>query len=108
MHSKFVLAGGLVAAALVAAACGAAGPYAAAPSAAPTAQPSVTPVVTSPSPISSPPASGTTIGSTSTRLGRVLVGANGRTVYLVYTGPRQFQAGEPVRVHVSDAGVFIL
>ena len=33
---------------------------------------------------------------------------DGRTVYLVYTGPRQFQAGQPVRVHVSDAGVFIL
>src|SRR2546422_764674 len=32
----------------------------------------------------------------------------GRTVYLVYTGPRQFQAGQPVRVHVSDGGVFIL
>ena len=29
-------------------------------------------------------------------------------VYHVYTGPRQFQAGQPVRVHVSDAGVFIL
>ncbi len=33
---------------------------------------------------------------------------DGRTVYLVYSGPRQFRAGEPVRVHVSDVGVFIL
>jgi hypothetical protein len=33
---------------------------------------------------------------------------DGRTVYLVYTGPRHFEAGEAVRVHLSDAGVFVL
>ena len=33
---------------------------------------------------------------------------DGRTVYLVYTGPRKFVAGQPVRVHVGDAGAFIL
>src|SRR6185295_11311636 len=70
-------------AAVVAAACGdAASPYAAAPSATPPA----TPVVSSPSPVSSPVASprpsGTTIDVASTRLGKVLVGPNGRTIYL--------------------------
>lgn len=33
---------------------------------------------------------------------------DGRTVYLIYTGPRRFEPGQPVRVRVSDAGVFIL
>jgi hypothetical protein len=33
---------------------------------------------------------------------------DGRTVYLVYTGPRHFEAGQPVRVHVGDSAVFIL
>ena len=33
---------------------------------------------------------------------------DGRTVYLIYTGPRRFEPGQPVRVRVGDAGVFIL
>jgi len=33
---------------------------------------------------------------------------DGRTVYLVYTGPRRFHAGQAVRVHVSDSSVFIV
>jgi len=83
MYGRFISPIGLMAAAVVAAACGdAASPYAAAPSATPPA----TPVVSSPSPVSSPVASprpsGTTIDVASTRLGKVLVGPNGRTIYL--------------------------
>ena len=33
---------------------------------------------------------------------------DGRAVILVYTGERHFQAGQRVRVHVSDLGVFLL
>ena len=33
---------------------------------------------------------------------------DGRTVYLVYTGPRRFHAGQAVRVHVSDSSIFIV
>ncbi len=33
---------------------------------------------------------------------------DGRTVILAYTGERRFQAGQRVRVHVSDLGVFLL
>ena len=33
---------------------------------------------------------------------------DGRTVYLVYTGPRRFRAGQVVRVHLSDSAIFVL
>ena len=33
---------------------------------------------------------------------------DGRTVYLVYTGPRHFRAGQVVRVRVSDSSIFIV
>jgi hypothetical protein len=33
---------------------------------------------------------------------------DGRTVYLVYTGPRHFHTGQVVRMHVSDSSIFIL
>jgi predicted lipoprotein with Yx(FWY)xxD motif len=90
MHSKFVFAGGLVAAALFAAACGSAdagagNPYgapAASPSVSPSTQPSVAPVAP---PTASPTpkvAAGTTIGVAGTRLGRILVDGKGRTLYL--------------------------
>src|SRR5712692_4926169 len=85
MHSKMVLVGGMIAAAFIAAACSttssATGPYGA-PNPAPSAAPSAAPVVApSPSPVP-PAASGTVINVGSTRLGRVLVDANGLTVYL--------------------------
>jgi predicted lipoprotein with Yx(FWY)xxD motif len=79
IHSKFVVTGALVAAAIVAAACSTTtaptGYYgAAAPSKAP---------VAAPSPSTAPPAAlGTTINVGTTRLGNVLVDANGLTVYL--------------------------
>ena len=76
MSTRFVGPIGLMAAAVMAAACGdAASPYAAAPSATPPAQ-------LSPSPAATPLPSGTSIGVGNTRLGNVLVGPNGRTVYL--------------------------
>jgi hypothetical protein len=33
---------------------------------------------------------------------------DGRTVYLVYTGPRRFHTGQVVRVRVTDSSVFIV
>lgn len=33
---------------------------------------------------------------------------DGRTVFLVYTGPRHFHAGQVVRVHVTDSAIFIV
>ncbi len=33
---------------------------------------------------------------------------DGRTVILVYTGVRRFQAGQRVRVHVNDVGPFMM
>lgn len=33
---------------------------------------------------------------------------DGRTVYLVYTGPRRFHAGQGVRVRVTDSSIFIV
>ena len=33
---------------------------------------------------------------------------DGRTVYLVYNGPRHFEPGQPVRVHITDTGIFLL
>ena len=88
MHSKLVLVGGLTAAALFAAACGAGNPYAANPS--PTASPSSSayaspggsPVALSPSPSPTAQAGGTTLAVASSRLGRILTGPSGRTVYI--------------------------
>ncbi len=86
MNSKLVLTGGLAAVALFAAACGAGTPYAAAPSASPSvsssAYPSASPVVASPTASPSAQAAGTTIAVSSTRLGRILVGPSGRTIYI--------------------------
>ena len=80
-HSRLVLTGGLVAAALIAAACSTTG-SATSPYGAPSAAPSAAPVV-APSPSPAPPAaSGTAIDVGSTRLGQVLVDSNGQTVYL--------------------------
>lgn len=81
MHSKLVLMGGLVAAALTAAACGSAAQSAAAPSSAASYPPTVAPYP-SPTPIPSPRASGKTIDAASSRLGQILVDSNGRTLYL--------------------------
>jgi len=33
---------------------------------------------------------------------------DGRTVFLVYTGPRHFHAGRWCRMHVTDSAIFIL
>jgi hypothetical protein len=33
---------------------------------------------------------------------------DGRTVYMVYTGPRHFHEGQVVRVHISDGAIFLL
>lgn len=80
MHSKPMLVGGLLAAALFVAACGStssAGVYgspAASPSSAPAVAPSANPTPSVPT--------GTTIAAGSTRLGQVLVDGSGRTVYL--------------------------
>jgi predicted lipoprotein with Yx(FWY)xxD motif len=83
MFREFVRGGGgLVAAALISAACGSGTPYAAVPSATPTSTYSAPPVVSSPTPVASPSPSGTRISAASTRLGTVLVGGNGRTLYL--------------------------
>jgi len=82
MSSRFVGPIGLMAAAVVAAACGSASPYAAAPSASPTSAPSASPAYPSPAPVASPAPVGTSIGVASTRLGKVLVGPTGRTIYL--------------------------
>ena len=86
MHLKLVLTGGLATAAVLAAACGAGNPYAASPSAAPSdsssGYPSVSPVAESPTASPSAQANGTTIAVSSTRLGRILAGPSGRTVYI--------------------------
>jgi predicted lipoprotein with Yx(FWY)xxD motif len=82
MHSKFVFAGGLVAAAFLAAACGNSSTAASNPYGAPAVSPSVAPVVppsANPTPDVAP---GTAIGVGGTRLGLVLVDGKGRTVYL--------------------------
>lgn len=82
MHSKLVLTGAIVAAAIFAAACGNSSGTGSNPYRAPAASPSKAPVV-QPSPNPTPTAvSGTTIAVGSTRLGQVLVDGNGRTVYL--------------------------
>jgi hypothetical protein len=33
---------------------------------------------------------------------------DGRTVTLTYSGVRRFEAGQPVRVHVSETGAFVM
>src|SRR6266480_4401005 len=86
MRSKIVLTGGLAAAALLATACGAGTPYASSPSLSPSlspsTSPSVAPVAASPTASPSAQPTGTTLAVAGTRLGRVLVDSNGRTVYL--------------------------
>src|SRR5579864_7054922 len=86
MHSKFVLVGSLIAAALVAGACGGSstGLYGSASTPTPTTAPTTAaPVAPPPSANPTPPAvTGTTIGVGSTRLGQVLVDGKGRTLYL--------------------------
>ena len=84
MHSKLVLAGSLVAAAMIAAACGnsatsgnpyggSAGSPAVSPSVAPAGSPSAQPT---------PVASGTVVAVGSTKLGQILVDRTGRSLYL--------------------------
>ncbi|TMG12405.1 MAG: hypothetical protein E6I00_06400 [Chloroflexi bacterium] len=82
MRSKIVLIGGLAAAALLATACGAGTPYASSPSTSPSPSQSVAPVAASPTANASAQPTGTTIAVAKTRLGRILVDSNGRTVYL--------------------------
>ena len=82
MSNRFVSPIGLMAAAAVAAACGTSGsPYAAAPSPTPPVQ-STPSYGTTPSPVASAQPKGTTIGVTNTRLGKILAGPTGRTIYL--------------------------
>ena len=82
MLSRFVSPIGLMAAAAVAAACGTSGsPYAAAPSATPSVQ-STPSYGATPSPVTSPPSKGITIGVANTRLGKIIAGPTGRTIYL--------------------------
>ena len=83
MLCRFVSPIGLLAAAALAASCGTAGssPYAAAPSATPPAQSTPAYGVT-PSPVASPQAKGITIGVANTRLGKILAGPSGRSIYL--------------------------
>src|SRR5438094_7043304 len=82
MRSKIVVIGGLAAAALLATACGAGTPYASSPSTSPSPSQSVAPVAASPTANASAQPTGTTIAVANTRLGRILVDSNGRTVYL--------------------------
>ena len=87
MVSRFLVTGGLLAASIVLAACGAGsgGGYGAVTSATPTSSPyatTPTPAATTPTPAPTPQATGTTIKAASSRLGEILVDANGRTVYL--------------------------
>jgi predicted lipoprotein with Yx(FWY)xxD motif len=71
-----------MAAAAVAAACGtSSNPYAAAPSPTPPVQSTPTYGAT-PSPVASPQTKGITIGVASTRLGKILAGPSGRSIYL--------------------------
>jgi predicted lipoprotein with Yx(FWY)xxD motif len=78
MFSKLVIVGGLVAAAVTLAACGsgAGDPYASASSPAATPAPTAAPVY------ASPQATGITIKAASSKLGEILVGPSGRTIYL--------------------------
>jgi predicted lipoprotein with Yx(FWY)xxD motif len=98
MLRRFITPAGLIAAAVVAAACGSggSGPYAAAPSSSPYGQ-SPPSVVASPSPAASPQSKGITIQLGSTRLGKILVGPSGRTIYL-------FLADSPTSSACNSAG----
>lgn len=84
MYSKVVLVGGLLVAAVTLAACGSSsdGGYAAATSSPPTSAPTVAPVNATPSAVASPAATGITIKVGSSKLGDILVGPSGRTIYL--------------------------
>jgi predicted lipoprotein with Yx(FWY)xxD motif len=84
MYSKLIVAGGLMAAAVTLAACGSSSgsPYAAASSPTPTSAPTVAPVYATPSAAASPQATGITIKVGSSKLGEMLVGPSGRTIYL--------------------------
>jgi predicted lipoprotein with Yx(FWY)xxD motif len=94
MLSRFITPTGLIAAAVVAAACGSSGgggPYAAGPSASPSIE-SSPPVAASPSPVGSPQSKGITIEVGSTRVGKILVGPSGRTIYLFLADSRTSSA----------------
>jgi predicted lipoprotein with Yx(FWY)xxD motif len=80
--SKLFVTGGLAAAALAISACGSGAPYGAATNPTPSTAPSAAPIATSPTPAPSSQATGTTIQVASSRLGQILVDANGRTLYL--------------------------
>jgi predicted lipoprotein with Yx(FWY)xxD motif len=83
MSSRFVSPIGLMAAVAVAAACGtSASPYAAAPSSTPPPVQSTPSYGATPSPVVSPQANGITIGVANTRLGKIIAGPTGRTIYL--------------------------
>ena len=84
MFSKVLVVGGLTAAAVVLAACGSSSgsPYAAATSPTPTSAPTVAPVYATPSAVASQPATGITIKVGNSKLGDILVGPSGRTIYL--------------------------
>ena len=84
MFRKVVIAGGLMAAAVTLAACGssAGGPYAAATSATPTSAATAASVYDTPSTVASPVATGITIKVGTSKLGDILVGPTGRTIYL--------------------------
>jgi predicted lipoprotein with Yx(FWY)xxD motif len=84
MFSKLVIAGSLMAAAVTLAACDSSsvGPYAAATSPTPTSAPTAAPVYATPSAVASPQVTGITIKLGNSKLGEILVGPSGRTVYL--------------------------
>jgi predicted lipoprotein with Yx(FWY)xxD motif len=82
MKAKFVLAAALGGAAFTLAACGGSSPYASAPSSQPSASayaPSAQPTT---SPVANATPAGITVATGSTRLGTILVGSSGRTLYL--------------------------
>lgn len=83
MYSKVVLVGGLLIAAVTLAACGS-GSYSgyAAATSSPTSEPTAAPVYATPSAVASPVATGITIKVGSSKLGEILVGPSGRTIYL--------------------------
>jgi len=84
MFSKLVIAGGMMAATVTIAECGSssADPYAAATSPTPTAATTAAPVYVTPSAVASPQANGIAIKVGSSKLGEILVGPSGRTIYL--------------------------
>jgi predicted lipoprotein with Yx(FWY)xxD motif len=99
MLRRLTTPAGLIAAAIIAAACGSGGsggPYAAAPSSSPSTQ-SSPPAVYSSSPVASPQSKGITIQVGSTRVGTILVGPSGRTIYL-------FLADSPTSSACNSAG----